>query len=166
MSGRPFSSTTLDAENLTPALSAEAREAICTLITTSAMLEIALTEWLTRLVGMDSDIGPLLIGRMDNRAKIDKLKEIYAHLNNKGAVRSLKWLSKNAKIHSDVRNTVIHNICCGVKNDGNTLQFLTFLPVRGDRRHQVVKTLTFTQIWAASRVALLAAGKIRSIRQI
>jgi hypothetical protein len=59
---------------------------------------------------MNCDIGVLMVGRMDTRGKIDKLKEIYSHLGNKDQVQWLKTLDKSAEGYTRIRNTVVHSL--------------------------------------------------------
>jgi hypothetical protein len=51
-----------------------------------------------------------MVGRMDTRGKIDKLKEIYSHLGNKDQVQWLKTLDKSAEGYTRIRNTVVHSL--------------------------------------------------------
>jgi hypothetical protein len=65
-----------------------AEEAILLLLRAWPLFEIALTDWLIAVAGMNSDdIGALMVGRMETRGKIEKLKDIYGHLGGIGRAK-------------------------------------------------------------------------------
>ncbi len=91
----------------------DAQEAIISLLRAWVIFEIALTDWLIDVTEMNNEIGSLLIGRMDTRGKIDKLKEIYAHLEDKTQVKSLQNLSRSTEGYSRIKNTAVHMMYLG-----------------------------------------------------
>jgi hypothetical protein len=125
----------------------DAQEAILLLVRMWPLYEIALTDWLIAIAGMDSEIGVLMVGRMDTRGKIDKLKEIYAHLGDKDQVQWLKNLQKSAERYTYFRNTVVHTLYVGhrpdpEKPDEYQLIFSTHRPVKG--RPKTIHAITVT----------------------
>jgi hypothetical protein len=115
-----------------------AQDAIILLLRAWAVFELALTDWLIAIVGMKDDLGILLIGRMDTRNKIVKLKEIYEQLRDAKQVLALKGLGKANERYSQIRNTVVHNVYLGHRPDASKpgeyeLIYSTHRPVKGRR---------------------------------
>jgi hypothetical protein len=126
-------------------------------------LEGALTEWLIRLTGMNDDIGKIMMGRMDNRAKFDKLNQIYKHLKNTKAIASIRSLEKSVRHCNDLRNLVAHNLCWGM--EGEFIVFLTNRYPEGDPNSLATYRVKPDAILGATKFALHAAAQIRSMWQ-
>jgi hypothetical protein len=144
----------------------DAQEAILFLIRTWPLFEIALTDWLIALTRMDREIGVLMVGRMDTGSKINRLKEIYAHLGDKNQVQWLKNLDKSAKRYTSIRNTVVHTMYMGHRADPNKpeecqLIFSTHRPVRGRRKSIDAVIVTPSDIKKTAGFALRVVQKIR-----
>lgn len=144
----------------------DAQEAILLLIRAWPYFEIALTDWLIAVSGMDSDIGALFVGRMDTRGKIDKLKEIYSHRRDADHMLSLKNLGKSAEGYILVRNTVVHSVYLGHlpckldKPDAYQLVFSNHRPVKGKQKYVKSVILTQADIAKTASFAGKAADKI------
>jgi hypothetical protein len=108
-----MSETDLDPTSLDKSMPQSAQDAIMVLLKSWVLFEVALTDWLVAVTGMRDDIGILVVGRMDTRGKIDKLKEIYSHIRDARQVAGLKNLGKSNEGYSKIRNTVVHNIYLG-----------------------------------------------------
>jgi hypothetical protein len=74
-----MSDAEFDPMSLDRGMPQSAQDAILLLVRAWPLYEAALTDWLTTVAGMNSEIGAFFIGRMDTRGKISKLKEIYQH---------------------------------------------------------------------------------------
>jgi hypothetical protein len=142
-----------------------AQEAILLLMRAWPLFEIALTDWLIAVAGMTTDIGALMVGRMDTRGKIDKLKEIYSHLGNKDQVRWLTNLNKSARGYTVIRNTVVHSIYLGhrpdpEKSEEYQLIFSNHRPVKGRQKSIGAVIVKLRDIKRTATFAGSAASKI------
>jgi hypothetical protein len=144
----------------------DAQEAILLLVRTWPLFEIALTDWLIAIARMDSEIGVLMVGRMDTGSKINKLKEIYAHLGDKNQVQWLKNLNKRAERYTYIRNIVVHTMYVGHRADPKKpeeyqLIFSTHRPVKGRRKSIDAVIVTPSDIKETASFAGTVVQKIR-----
>ncbi len=142
-----------------------AEEAILLLMRAWPMFEIALTDWLIAVAGMNSDVGALMVGRMETRGKIEKLKDIYSHLGNKDQVQWLTNLNRSAEGYTLIRNTVVHALYLGHRPDPEKpeayqLIFSNHRPVKGKQNSIESVILTLHNINMAAKFAGRAASKI------
>jgi hypothetical protein len=144
-----------------------AQEAILLLARTWPLFEIALTDWLIAVSGMDSEIGVLMVGRMDTRAKIAKLKEVYAHLGDSRQVQWLKNLNRSAEGYTSIRNTIVHTLYVGHRPDPKKsgryqMIFSTHRPVKGRRKSIDAVIVTLPDIKKTASFAVRATQEIRN----
>jgi hypothetical protein len=157
--------TDFDPLMLDKSMPQSAQEAILMLMRAWPLFEIALTDWLIAVAGMTTDIGTLMVGRMDTRGKIDKLKEIYSHLGNKEQVQWLTNLNKSARRYTVIRNIVVHSIYLGHKPDPKQpeeyqLIFSNHRPIKGRRKSIGAVVVKLHDIKRTANFAGSAASKI------
>ena len=111
--------TDFDPLDLDKKIPGHAKDAIINLLQAWALFEIALTDWLIASIGTNQDIGTLLFQRVSTNSKIDKLKQIYAHVGAKTDLEKLKELSRLEEKYSQIRDAVVHNMFLGTRNDAS-----------------------------------------------
>ena len=94
-------------------LSPEARDVMAQVILTWANFDAALTQFLMMAFGASLDEGSILIGNMDTRTKLDRLKALYKHHGMAEAATSIRDLTAIHAHFVDVRNAIAHSVCCG-----------------------------------------------------
>ena len=126
------------------------------------LLEAALTMWLISLMGMEDDVGRLIVDRFDTRAKIARIKEIYDHFKNDDMVRTAKEVSSNYEKWVETRNILAHKVCFGISDDGTHLMFASGKYVRRKRDHMNMLGIALPDL---KRCALFAAGMAGDIER-
>lgn len=97
-----------------PKVSDEARGVIAQLILCWANYETSLTKFLLVAFGASLDKGSILVGTMDTRTKLDRLKSLYTHHGMTEAATSIRNNLNNIHKHFvEVRNAVAHSACLG-----------------------------------------------------
>jgi hypothetical protein len=125
-----------------------------------ALFEGALTMWLIALLGVDDDIGRLIVDRIDTRAKISRIKEIYDHMKNDGMAKTAKEVSSNYEKWVDIRNAIAHKIYFGVSEDGTHLMFSTGKYARQERDKMAMIGIDLADLPRCAYFAASAAGQI------
>jgi hypothetical protein len=84
------------------------------LILSWAKFDAALTQFVLAAFGTSLDEGSLLLGNMQTRDKLDKLKALYKHHGMAEAAESIAVITKGHKHYVDVRNSIAHHACLGM----------------------------------------------------
>ncbi len=71
--------------------------------------ELEITKWLILVSGLDPHVAPLLLGNMDTKAKLDRIKAIYKQMGAEPVVQYVGRLSKRHEHHVQCRNIMTHN---------------------------------------------------------
>lgn len=98
-----------------------------------ALLETSLTMWLVVLLNVEDDIGRIIVDRLDTKAKIGRIKEIYQHLGNDHNAKVASTMAVKIEQWVGIRNTLAHKPRQGINLDGTHLYFWTGKYLRGDR---------------------------------
>ena len=95
-----------------------------------ALFETALTMWLLALMEIEDDIGRIIIDRLDTRAKLARIKEIYQHLGSEDNAKVASTVVNKLEQWIKIRNTLAHKPRQGINSAGTHLYFWTgkFLP--------------------------------------
>jgi hypothetical protein len=125
-----------------------------------ALLEGALTMWLIALLKVDDDVGRLIVDRIDTRAKISRIREIYDHMHNDNMVKTVKELSSNYEKWVEIRNSIAHKICFGVSDDGTHLMFSTGKYARQQRDKMAMIGIALADLPRCALFAAETAGQI------
>jgi hypothetical protein len=95
-------------------LTDEARAIMLQLILSWAKFESSLTQFLLIAFGTSLDEGSLLVGNMQTRDKLEKLKSLYKHHGMTSAAQRISDLMSLHKHYVDVRNAIAHSACLGM----------------------------------------------------
>lgn len=136
---------------------------IADLILQWARMDGLVSQWVITVFGMRLDTGAILLGNMDTRAKLDRLKKLYAHHELSAAAEIGKLMKAHAE-HVDVRNLVAHAACGGVRrSDPDRLIFAPVRAHQGKVGHMNVDLVHIEQIRAATSFACGAANDLMKL---
>ncbi len=100
-------------------ISLAAREAICELILAWADLDTIVSYWTIKAFGMQLDVGSIMLGTMDTKTRLMRLKQLYEHKRNMPFAKNIGKLSKEMATWVDCRNIVCHQKCIGQLTSDN-----------------------------------------------
>ena len=153
-----------DITDLDKSIDEEVREVIGKLIMTWARLDSLLSQWVIVEFGMTLDSGSILLGNMDTRTKLDRLKQLYEHHGDKRSAKAVANLSKLHASHIDIRNTVAHTQCGGRrKSEPDILVFAPVKPSKGMPGTALVEQIRLRGIARATEYADQAGDKLAVI---
>ena len=123
--------------------------------------ELEISSWLILVSGVDPHVGPILLGNMETKAKLDRLKSIYKHMQAKEMVQYLGRVSKRHEDYAQVRNVMTHNAYAGYLRDRpDVALFKTYRAAPGNVRlgtyalqislDTMEETAAFARNWASA----------------
>lgn len=139
---------------------------MCDLVLAWARLDTLASQWVTAAFGMCTDSGPILLGNMDTKTKLDRLKALCVHHSMTKAAKAISNLQKTYAHYVPLRNAVAHSILSGQrKSDPDVLVFSPFKPAPGKLAHMSV---TQAKISAMKHATIFAreTGKALSSIQL
>ncbi|WP_143146817.1 hypothetical protein [Novosphingobium sp. NDB2Meth1] len=97
-----------------------------------ADLDTSISRLILLLFGVRDDAGSILIGNMDLKTKVEKIKLLHAHYGLDDHAKSFAALSSKMQEFSKCRNTVAHRKCIGKSlSDPTRLIFISAKHVKG-----------------------------------
>lgn len=90
-----------------------------------ALLETALTMWLLHLMGVEDDVGRIVVERLDAKNKLMRIREIYLHFGNDHSAKAAKNLSGQMEKWVETRNILAHKPRQGFHAETNHMYFWT-----------------------------------------
>ena len=149
-----------DPDDIIRELSDDVKIQIADLILQWARMDGLVSQWVIRVFGMGLDTGAILLGNMDTRTKLERIKKLSAH-HKLAATERIADLLKLHAGHVDVRNLLAHAVCGGVrKSDPNRLIFAPVRQLQGKVGHMIVDLVHVDQIIAATNFARGAADEL------
>ena len=134
--------------------SPESKEAILTLVLAWARYDALVSQWLIVAFDLPLDVGAILLGNMDTRGKIDKLKALYAHHGLTEAVENIGTLYIGHMAIVGIRNTLMHSGCGGLSaDDPDALVFAPVKNAKGALGSMVVEIIKIEHIKLAAQFA-------------
>lgn len=114
--------------------------------------------------GLSLDNGPILIGNMDTKQKLDRLKALYEHFSMKRATLYAGNLKAAHSHYVDVRNTVAHSMLAGRRISApNVLVFSSLRIQKKALGHVEVIQIHLEGIRRATTRANDAAQRLRKV---
>lgn len=142
--------TNFDPENVNPTVSDEARMAIADLVLSWARFDALMSQMIILAFDLDLDVGAILIGNMDTRAKFDRIIKLYEHFGMPGAQKFKELKVLHAK-HVDLRNTICHAGCGGtLKSDPARIVFAPVRIMKGETGSMMIEVVHLDSIRAAA----------------
>lgn len=91
-----------------------------------ADLDTGISRLILLIFGIQDDAGSILIGNMDLKTKVEKIKMLHAHHSYSKATEGFTTLITSMKHYSDCRNIVAHRKCVGrLVSEPTRLAFLS-----------------------------------------
>jgi hypothetical protein len=141
-----------------------ARDAMLDVILSWARFDTFVSKWMSVAFGTSPDATIILMGNMDTRNKIDKLKALYEHFGLASGAANVEGLRKAHSDHVDVRNSIAHLSCVGrLKSEPERIVFSTLRRIKGHVGQSEIRTIHLEQMVAAVNFALEACASISII---
>lgn len=129
-----------------------------------ADLDTGISRLILLVFGLADDAGSILIGNMDLKSKVEKIKVLYDHLGNKAGAANLTKLITAMKAYSQCRNTVAHRKVIGkLISQPTRLVFLSARHVKGQPGKFEVDCVDHSELVASAKFARDAAVKVNSL---
>lgn len=149
-------------EGLYRTISQEARDAICDLTLGWGHLDTMVTHLFALSFSLDMDIASILVGNMETKTKLERLRSLLDHLGLKSRADDVHKLNKAHLNHSKIRNIVTHHYCVGmVEND--TLVFTSWKHIQGDPGTFEIVKINVPRIRNAASFANKAEEEIKAM---
>lgn len=155
---------TFNLDDLEKVIEQNVRDEMLDVILSWARFDTFVSKWATLAFGTEPDAAVILMGNMDTKNKLDKLKALYEHYGFAEGAESLNRLRKAHGEHVDVRNAIAHSSCAGrMKSDHNRIVFSSMKRVKGDLGKSLVESMHLDQMRDATKFALNACANIEKI---
>lgn len=151
-------------EDCTHTIDEETRGLIAELILSWARYDSLVTHWTFRVFGMGPDEGPIILGAMDTKTKLGRIKSLYAHFSKKRSAENVATLLKVHGQHVDVRNAICHKACAGHhRRDPDRIIFANPKAFPQQPGQMMIEMYHIDQFRAAIAFAKKAADEISKI---
>lgn len=138
-------------DDLTFTLDDKARAVMLGVILEWARYDSLVSQWLLYAFGLSPDEGAILLGNMDTRTKLERVKNLYQHHAMDEAVDRIARLQKAHGDLVDVRNAIAHAMCAGHrKSDPEQIIFAPVRPVKGRLGNMLVEMHSVKSMEAAA----------------
>jgi hypothetical protein len=145
-------------------ISAVARDIICDVVLSWARLDSLVSQLVLLAFGLPIDGGTILLGQMDTRTKLDRLKRLYDHHGMPDAAQSIANLRAWHKRFVDVRNSIAHHTCAGSwKSDPSMIVFAPVRAMQGVLDHVEIEHVPLSEMNRATDFAVKAADALKVV---
>ena len=144
----------LQLDDIDLCITKEAKLAVADMVLAWAALDTMISYWVLLLFGMPMDTGSILLGNMDTKTKITRLKQFFQHHGNAKEAALAQRLSKSHEKFVDARNTIAHRRCFGMqKSDPTRLMFSSTKHILGEVGKFEILAIDLSEIRAATKFA-------------
>lgn len=151
-------------DDLTDNIDQATKDAICELILAWARYDSLVTQLVVLAFGLSLDTGPVLLGNMETRTKLDRLKKLYDHFGMEKAAESIGNLRQWHRRYVDIRNTIAHSGCGGQrKSDPDTIIFAPVKAAHGELGRMIVDQVHIDGIRKATQFAMAAGNNLLTV---
>lgn len=151
-------------EDCTHTIDLETEQLIARLVLAWARYDSQVTQWAIRAFGMEPDEGTIIIGNMDTKTKLERIKKLHLHF---GQLEQANWIAEIGKLHKeqvDVRNAICHKMCAGHhRREPNYLIFADPKPPSQKVGHMTIIMHHLDQLKTSTSFATKAADEISGI---
>lgn len=138
-----------------------ARDIICDVVLSWARLDSLVSQLVLLAFGLAIDGGTIILGQMDTRTKLDRLKRLYDHHGMTDEAQSIANLRAWHKKHVDVRNTISHHTCAGSwRSDPSMIVFAPVRAMQGTLKQVEIEHIPLAHMNAATDFASKAADAL------
>jgi hypothetical protein len=149
-------------EDLEQDISPAARDIICDVVLSWARLDSLISQLVLLAFGLAIDGGTILLGQMDTRSKLDRLKRLYDHHGMTDAAQSIANLRAWHKRFVDVRNSISHHTCAGSwKSDPSMIVFAPVRAMQGSLDRVEIEHIPLAEMVRAITFAAEAANALK-----
>lgn len=129
-----------------------------------ADLDTGISRLILLVFRVEDDAGSILIGNMDLKTKVEKIKALYDHHGQKSSSASLGKLITAMREYSSCRNSVAHRKCIGKSKSAPTrLLFLSARHVKGVPGQFEMLSIDHSELVASAAFARDASVKIHEL---
>lgn len=148
-------------------VSQEARDVMLDLILAWARLDTACSIWVTLAFGMCTDSGPILLGNMDTKSKLDRLKALAKHHKLATAAKSIDNLKKTVEHYAQIRNAIAHSMLAGERvSKPGVIVFSPLKPAPGVLAHMMIQEVRLEAMKKAAAFARDAGDRLTSAQHM
>ena len=142
------------AEDISQFLDEEARTVMLDLVLQWARYDGLISQWVLLAYGLSADNGALLLGNMDTKSKLDRLKHLYEHHQMTKAAKRVAELQKGHLALVGIRNLLAHAGCGGLSvSNPNKIYFSPVRAVKGHLGMMTIEAYTKDDFRLAERFA-------------
>ena len=154
----------IDADDLDRKLTVEDRLIMAETILAWADLDTGISRLILLAFGLEDDLGSILIGNMDLKTKVEKIKMLYDHCGDSASASHLAKLSTAIQKFSECRNTVAHRKVIGrLISQPTRLVFLSAKHVKRQRGVFEMLNVDHAELIMSAKFAREASVRIHSI---
>lgn len=128
------------------------------LILAWARLDSSLTMFMVRAFNTTTDYGALMVGNMQSRDKIEKLRALYKHHKMTEALQDIAILERLHRHYVDSRNAIAHHVCLGMYRGSDALIFSAGKVALGVKGNVVAQGYSLEHMRAATSFARKASS--------
>ena len=131
-----------------------------------ARLDTFVTQMVLFAFNLSLDNGPVLLGSMTTKTKLDRLIILYQHHNMTDAAQSIANLRTHQGIYVEVRNTIAHTQCVGkLKSNPSVIVFAPVRQLKGEVDQMIVQQISASSMLKATKFANDAADKLMDVTE-
>jgi hypothetical protein len=113
------------------------------------------------MFGLEADAGSILIGNMDVKTKVERIKGLYEHLGNVAGTKGMAALKTAMMKHSSSRNVIAHRKCIGkLISQPTRLVFLSSKHVKGQAGRFEMLAIDHSEMVASAKFARAASRTV------
>lgn len=156
--------TTFDVDDLDRLVPDADRLLLAETILAWADLDTGISRLILLVFGLQHDAGSILIGNMDLKTKVERIKAFYTHIRHKRGADQLGKLLTSMQKASDCRNVIAHRKLVGrLISKPTRLVFLSARHVKGGQGRFEMLAIDHSEFVASARFARRAAEKVHEM---
>jgi hypothetical protein len=153
-----------DLADLDRALSDQDRLVMAETIFAWADLDTGISRLILLIFGIQDDAGSILIGNMDLKTKVEKIKMLHEHHGHADSAQRFAKLITAMKDYSDCRNIVAHRKCVGrLISEPSRLAFLSAKHVKKTPGQFEIVCVDHSELVASANFARDTAVKVHEM---
>ena len=153
-----------DIADLDQAISDKDRLVMAETILAWADLETGISRLILLVFGLKDDAGSILVGNMDLKTKVEKIKILYEHHSQSRGAASFAKLANGIKKYAVCRNIVAHRKCIGsLISEPTRVVFLSAKHVKNVPGQFEMICVDQSELIASAEFARNAAVKVHSM---
>jgi hypothetical protein len=129
-----------------------------------ADLDTGISRLIMLLFGLEADAGSILIGNMDLKTKVERIKALYEQYGNTAGKDKMVQLINAMRLFSACRNTIAHRKCIGrLISQPQRLVFISTKHVKGQLDQFEMLAIDHSEMIASAKFARKASETIHRL---